>query len=250
MTIPVFGVLRRSALGWRDEHLAAGTAATEASEALALRRVAGAAPGALRAGRRSTLQGRGIRVRCRVLVQGGEWSDLADRPGRERLLDMGLDNRLVGDPDGTRIERRYTHLERLTVEDPACWQWVTHGAWPGSVWSSPGASSRVTMAMTAAGRLQGGRRRSGPRLRVDGRGGQSRLNRGSPMLNAQRPTTPQQEPGMAGAEEPPFMGPADPTPASGAGQRFSIDRIVSTSADPNRQRARARRCELERARSG
>ena len=55
---------------------------------------------------------------------------------------------------------------------------------------------------------------------------QSRLNRGSPMLNAQRPTTPQQEPGMAGAEEPPFMGPADPTPASGAGQRFTLDRIA------------------------
>ena len=36
ITILVFGVLRRSALGWRDEHLAAGTAATEASEALHL----------------------------------------------------------------------------------------------------------------------------------------------------------------------------------------------------------------------
>ena len=34
ITILVFGVLRRSALGWRDEHLAAGTAANEASEAL------------------------------------------------------------------------------------------------------------------------------------------------------------------------------------------------------------------------
>jgi hypothetical protein len=34
MTIPVFGVLRRSALGWRDEHLGGRTAATEASEPL------------------------------------------------------------------------------------------------------------------------------------------------------------------------------------------------------------------------
>jgi hypothetical protein len=94
--------------------------------------------------------------------------------------------------------------------------------------------------------LAAGKRRSGPRLRVDGRGGQSRLNRGSPMLNAQRPTTPQQEPGMAGAEEPPIMGPADPIPASGAGQRFSLDRIASTSyrtdlAVPVASRGRVRR---------
>jgi hypothetical protein len=36
-------------------------------------------------------------------VQGGEWPDPAGRPGRERLLDMGLDNRLVADTDGTRL---------------------------------------------------------------------------------------------------------------------------------------------------
>lgn len=59
MTIFVFGVLRRSALGWRDEHLGGRAAATEASEPLHFRRVAGAAPGALRAGRRSTLERRG-----------------------------------------------------------------------------------------------------------------------------------------------------------------------------------------------
>ena len=98
----VFGVLHRSALGWRDEHLAAGTAATEASEALHFDG-SGAAPGALRAGRRSTLERRGSGHGCRGLVQGGEWPDPAGRPGRERFLDMGLDNRLVADSDGTRL---------------------------------------------------------------------------------------------------------------------------------------------------
>jgi hypothetical protein len=94
--------------------------------------------------------------------------------------------------------------------------------------------------------LAAGKRRSGPRLRVDGRGGQSRLNSGSLMLNAQRSTTPQQEPGWREQRSRPFMGPADPTPASGAGQRFSLDRIASTSyrtdlAVPVASRGRVRR---------
>jgi hypothetical protein len=49
--------------------------------------------------------------------------------------------------------------------------------------------------------------------------------------HVERPTAnnPTTRAWTAGAEEPPFMGPADPTPASGAGQRFSLDRIASTS---------------------
>jgi hypothetical protein len=153
-----------------------------------------------------------IRARCRVLVQGGEWPDPAGRPGRERLLDVGGDIRRLAGIDvvvtGCIIKGRHGH--------DRCRQ--------------------------ATGRQAPQR----ARLRVDGRGAQSRLNRGSPMLNAQRPTTPQQEPGMAGAEEPPIMGPADPIPASGAGQRFSLDRIASTSyrtdlAVPGASRGRARR---------
>ena len=81
----------------------------------------------------------------------------------------------------------------------------------------------------AAGRLQGGKRHSGRRLRADGRGGHSRLNGGSPMLNALRSTTPQREPGMAGAEELPIMGPADPHTGKRSRDRFGPDRITGTS---------------------
>jgi hypothetical protein len=66
--------------------------------------------------------------------------------------------------------------------------------------------------------------------------------------HVERPTAnnPTTRAWMAGAEEPPFMGPADPTPASGAGQRFSLDRIASTSyrtdlAVPVASRGRVRR---------
>jgi hypothetical protein len=165
--------------------------------------------GALRAGRRSTLErrgsGHGAASWCRAVSGQTQpavsaanasstwaWITPCGRHGRHRT------------------EPRYTHLERPRVENPHAGRWVTHGAWPESMWSSPGASSRVAMAMTAAGRLQGGKRRSGPRLRVDGRVGQSRLNMCSPMLNAQRSTTPQREPGMAGAEEPPLHGSCRP----------------------------------------
>ena len=52
---------------------------------------------------------------------------------------------------------------------------------------------------------------------------------GFPMLNAQRSTTPQREPGMAGAEEPPFMGPVDPHTGKRSRDRFGLDRIAGAS---------------------
>jgi hypothetical protein len=111
MTIFVSGVLRRLALGWRDEHLGGRAAASEASEPLhfdgwlellrVLSELVGAAP--------SSGADPGTVPRPSA---GREWPDPAGRPGRERLLDMGLDNHLVADTDSTRLNDGYTHLER------------------------------------------------------------------------------------------------------------------------------------------